>query len=98
MFGHGCFEGVVDFCDGAGVLGVVVVLGVEVIGVELVGAAAAPAIPATAPPVASAPRTIAALRVFEMCIGGASSRWVQERFQHYARGPKRRVRRGVGVV
>src|SRR5277367_6524465 len=89
MFGHAPFIGVFDFCEGAGVAGVVGVLGVvlaggaAVVGVELVGAAAAPAIPATAPPAASAPNTIAALRVFEMCICGASSRSVQECYEHY---------------
>jgi hypothetical protein len=105
MFGHGPFIGVFEDGDGVvGVLGVVVVpgvvvvLGVEVAGVELVVAAAAPAMPATAPPVASAPNTIAALSVFEMCIGGASSRWMKERFRDCPPRAKRRLRRSVGVV
>lgn len=59
----------------------VVVLGVEVAPVEPVapvlplGAAAAPAMPATAPPVASAPATIVAPSIFEMCIGETSWVW-----------------------
>jgi hypothetical protein len=70
MFGQGVFvEGVVDFVDGvAGVLGVAEVVGVELVEVEL-GAAAAAAMPTTEPPTASAPATIVALSLFEMCIG-----------------------------
>jgi len=100
MFGHGPFIGVFEEGDGVvGVLGAVVVLGVVVVvGVELVGAAAAPAMPATAPPVASAPNTIAALSVFDMCIGGASSRSMKERFRDSPPRAKRRLRRSVGVV
>jgi hypothetical protein len=72
MFGQGVFvEGVEDLVEGvAGVLGVADVVGVELVEVAL-GAAAAAAMPTTEPPTASAPATIVALSLFEMCIGSS---------------------------
>jgi hypothetical protein len=71
MFGHGSLPvdpdlpGAVGLCAGAEVLGAVDL----VVDVEVDGVVAAPAIPAAAPPVASAPATIVAPSVLEMCIG-----------------------------
>jgi hypothetical protein len=73
MFGQGVFPWP-DFCEGAGVEGVVEgVVGVGVVDVvavaavlEVLGAAAAPAMPETAPAVARAPVTIVAPSIFEM--------------------------------
>lgn len=83
MFGQGpCLPGAPDLdwgpdwpCPWWGGVAGVVVLGVDVVPVGPVapvlplGAAAAPAMPAIAPPVASAPATIVAPSIFEMCIG-----------------------------
>jgi hypothetical protein len=73
MFGQLPFGGVPDFCDGVGAdfEGAGLVVGVEPVGLGLVGAAAAPAIPTAAPPAASTPVRIAALSIFELCIGAS---------------------------
>jgi hypothetical protein len=78
MLGQWPVGGVPDFCAGAGV--------VDLVGVELVVAADAPAMPTAAPPAASAPATIAALSIFELCIG-SSLRWgvCRAAAQQYAR-------------
>jgi hypothetical protein len=83
MFGHGPLCCPWDFCEGAGLLGVVgveldvepelvvpllVLPFVELLLVEL-GAAAAPVMPAAAPPAASAPATIVAPSILETFIG-----------------------------
>jgi hypothetical protein len=83
MLGQGIFDGVVDFCAGAGVVGVEGD-GVEVVGVEVVGAAAAPAMPTTAPAVASAPATITALSVLEICMCKGLQWWAGTLHEHYA--------------
>jgi hypothetical protein len=78
--------GVVDFCDGAGVVDVLAASSLEPLAAALCGleppplavpVAApplvdAPAIPAATPPVASAPATIVAPSIFEICIGRTS--------------------------
>lgn len=74
MFGHECFPvaplGAPDFWEGAGVVGLGVVVVVDgVVLAALVGelvAAAAPLIPAAAPAVASAPATIVAPSILDM--------------------------------
>jgi hypothetical protein len=79
MFGHGVLDPEPDFWLGAagalplgaGVAGVVLVL-VE-LGVVVVEAALA--MPAAAPPVAIAPATIVAPSIFDMCIG-LDLRWI----------------------
>jgi hypothetical protein len=76
MFGQLPFGWAPDRCDGVGAElegAGLVVDGSEVVLPELVGAADAPAIPTAAPPAASAPVTIAAVSIFELCIWGL--RW-----------------------
>jgi hypothetical protein len=74
MLGHGPFPPWPDFCDGAGVEGVgVVVVGVVDLAAPAAllvvpGAAAAPAMPETAPAVASAPATIVAPSILDIVI------------------------------
>jgi hypothetical protein len=75
MSGQGCFE-VLDV-GAAEVVGVVVV--------ELVDFAEAPAMPTAAPPGGSAPVTIVALSILDMCMVVTPYQWVCGGVPHHAR-------------